>query len=81
VKWLASDAVEAILDHLESTNIELFQVVTEDLYLLEVVDIELLDSPSELGSLQYLIGPTGRVRYWVGVLDHDHILIEDLDVD
>jgi hypothetical protein len=81
VRWSISHAVEHILSDLESSNPEIFDVVTEDLHLLQLVDIELLDSPAELATFQYLIGPTGRVRYWVGVVASDLILIEDLQVD
>jgi hypothetical protein len=76
VRWHYSDHAEETLEMLRTTEPEMFDVVTNDIDMLHVVDLQLIDVTEEIGTLQYLLGPTGRVAYWVGVIDAENVLIE-----
>jgi hypothetical protein len=81
VQWFYSEQAEQALEILRTSEPELFDVVTHDVEMLHVVNLQLVDVTDEIGTLQYLIGPTGRVSYWVGLLDADSALIEFIVVD
>jgi hypothetical protein len=81
MNWNLSERAEEVLGQLEADRPDMYELVLEDLHLLHLVDVEQLEVWSEVGTFQYLTGPSGRVRYWVGVMADDRCLIEDLEAD
>jgi hypothetical protein len=52
-----------------------------DLEMLTFTAVQDTNTWAEFGTYQYLVGPTGQVRYWVGLVEDDCIVVEYFDVD
>jgi hypothetical protein len=81
MRWFYSDNFEAAVDQLELSGSEMLDVLREDLEMLHLVDLSEIDQMAEMGSLQYFLGPSGRVRYWMGLIGDDAAVIEFFDFD
>lgn len=55
-------------------------LLVDDLTMLGQLSIDELERWTSLASFVYVLGPTGRVRYWV-VIDDDLLVIEFFDLD
>ncbi len=55
-------------------------LLVDDLTMLDRLTVEELERWTSLASFVYVLGPTGRVRYWV-VIDSDLVVVEFFDLD
>lgn len=80
VRFLLSTEAEGQLDHLEQTEPSAYDLLIDDLQLLDVLGAVSVDVGSIVGQWVWLTGPTGRVSYWVSPIGDDEWLIESIQV-
>jgi hypothetical protein len=81
MRILWSTSAEAILEALEVSDENRYDAVVMDLDMLSFTSVQDTNTWAEFGTYQYLVGPTGQVRYWVGLVEDDCIVVEYFDVD
>jgi hypothetical protein len=80
MKFLLSTEAENQRDLLEQTEPSAFELLTDDLDLLELLGASSLEIGSIVGQWVLITGPTGRVSYWVSPIGDDEWLIETIQV-
>lgn len=80
MRFLLSNDAEDQLDRLEQTEPSAFELLIDDLQLLDVLGASSLEIGSIVGQWVWITGPTGRVSYWVSPVGDDEWLIESVQV-
>jgi hypothetical protein len=80
MNFLLSNEAEDQRDLLEQTEPSAFELLTDDLELLELLGASSLEIGSIVGQWVWITGPTGRVSYWVSPIGDDEWLIETIQV-
>ncbi len=75
-----SDEALNEFERLETYEPDRFEVLVADLAMLEALGPEGLKQWAVIGTLRYCLGPTGRVRYWLGREDN-RFVVEYFDLD
>jgi hypothetical protein len=80
VRFVLSNEAEEQLDRLEQTDPGSFEVLIDDLQLLDVLGAVSLEVGSIVGQWVWITGPSGRVSYWISPIGDDEWLIETIQV-
>jgi hypothetical protein len=75
-----STKAEERLDELEQSDQNAFDLVQDDLQLLEYFGMDSVELGAMFGQWARATGPTGRVTYWITPYGDDDWLIESIDI-
>lgn len=76
---LSDDALEEY-HRLAAEEPDRHALLVEDLTMLDRLTVGEFERWTSLGSFVYVLGPTGRVRYWM-VTEDDLVVVEFFDLD
>ncbi len=76
-----SEDAETTLDRFEHGDPTAYELVIDDLELLNALGIDAVSLGTMFGQWVRITGPTGRVSYWLTPIDNDRWLIESIDVE
>jgi hypothetical protein len=80
MRFLLSNEAEDQRDRLEQTEPTNFELLMNDLELIGMLGVGSVEVGSIVGQWVWILGPTGRVSYWVSPIGDDEWLIETIQV-
>lgn len=80
VQLVFTPEAEQVIERLEQQDPLTYQVAIDDIALLEAIGVDAADFGTMFAGQVYLLGPTGRVSYWVSPYSDHYWLIESIDV-